>query len=324
MNVTIAIPVYNRAGLIRFALESALAQDVPGLEILVIDNASTDDTWEVLQTYTDPRLRLVRNETNVGLYGNLNRCLELATGDYVRILCSDDRLVAGCIAKERALVEAHPGAVMVSTRGREVDERWQLLRLFANEFPAGIYAGTEMIGNVLWLIAHYNSNPLNYPSGILLQRQAALKVGEFTRRYRLVGDIDYWFRLFVHGDVIVADHVGCEVMFHSEQEGNSVRMSGVMVDEFFDIARRWRPQLEQRGLYKPIMSQLAGCAIYTAAQFQVRGRRPDIARLYWQSARNSGVSLPRRLYSTARFAWMVQSKKRTRRVIHAPPDPASS
>ena len=245
MNVTIAIPVYNRAKLVRVALESALAQETEGLEILVIDNCSTDDTWQVLQSYSDPRLHLVRNPANIGLYGNLNRCLELAQGDYLRILCSDDRLVEGCIARELALMRQHPLAVMLSTRGREVDANWKLLRLFADEFPAGVYAGEEMIGNVLWLISHYNSNPLNYPSGILIQRKAALATGTFTDRYRLVGDIDYWLRLFTRGEVVVSDQVGCEVMFHPEQEGNSVRMSGVMVDEFshwlLNGVLNWRP-----------------------------------------------------------------------------------
>src|SRR5579885_2083954 len=97
---TIAIPVYNRAQLVRQALESALAQDLENTEILVIDNCSTDGTWETLHEYSDPRLRLVRNPTNVGLFGNLNRCLELAEGKYLRILCSDDRLLPGCIRTE--------------------------------------------------------------------------------------------------------------------------------------------------------------------------------------------------------------------------------
>ena len=310
---TIAIPVYNREALIKVALESALAQDAPGLEILVVDNASTDGTWDVLQSYSDPRLRLVRNDHNVGLYGNLNRCLELAQGKYIRILCSDDRLVPGCITREVSLMEQNPTAVLLSTRAREVDAEWKMTRISADEFPPGLYSGEQMIGNVLWLIAHYNSNPLNYPSGILLRRHATQQNGVFTERYKLVGDIDYWLRLFAHGDALVADHIGCEVMVHDAQEGHSVLLSGKMVGEFYDLADRWQTALQQRNLEQPVRRQIAGFAVYTAARFRWKEKRPEIARIYWQNAVQRGFSRPTILGAAVRFAWMVQWRKHSRR-----------
>ena len=68
---TVAIPVYNRRDLVQRALQSVLTQDIDDLDILVVDNCSDDGTWEALTAYRDPRLRLVRNERNVGLFGNL-------------------------------------------------------------------------------------------------------------------------------------------------------------------------------------------------------------------------------------------------------------
>ncbi len=307
---TIAIPVYNRAQLVRAAIESALAQDMADLEILVIDNASTDGTWDTLQSYHDPRLRLVRNDTNVGLFGNLNRCLELAQGDYICILCSDDRLLPGCIAGEIELMEQHPHAVLLSTRGREVDAEGRLQRVFAQEFPPGVYAGEQMIGNVLWMIAHYNSNPLNYPSGILLRHSATRQTGEFTDKYRLVGDIEYWLRLFGHGDVIVSDHVGCEVMVHADQEGQSVMLDGEISEEFYSLADQWQALLRQCGLERQVFEQIAGFAAYTAARLRWKEKRPDAARLYWRSALRPGFSKWTLLTAMGRFAWMTQARKR--------------
>ncbi|GAI98190.1 unnamed protein product [marine sediment metagenome] len=111
---TIAIPVYNREDLIRRAVESALAQNVPDLEILVVDNCSTDRTWDVLHTYSDSRLRLVRNERNMGLFGNFNRSLQLAQGKYFRLLCSDDKLPPNCLMSEIDMMEQHENVVLLS------------------------------------------------------------------------------------------------------------------------------------------------------------------------------------------------------------------
>src|SRR5262249_12344827 len=172
MKCTIAIPVYNRESLIRQALESALSQNVSGLEVLVVDNCSTDGTWEILCSYSDPRLRLVRNESNLGLFGNFNRCLELARGTCLRLLCSADRLSSDSLPKELGVMESQPTVALLSTRGHSVDESGRFQFTIADHLPTGIYPGRDAIYNALWVHAHYGHNPFNFPSGILLRREA--------------------------------------------------------------------------------------------------------------------------------------------------------
>lgn len=102
--VTIGIPTYNRSGYLRQALQSALAQTYPNLEIIVSDNASTDDTPQVIAEYTDPRIRFIRQPENLGMAGNWNACLRAATGEYFLLLSDDDLLVPTGI---EALVSAY-------------------------------------------------------------------------------------------------------------------------------------------------------------------------------------------------------------------------
>ena len=92
--LSIIIPVYNRAHMVREAIASAIAGagDVP-FEILVVDDASTDDTWESLQSYVDPRLRLFQVERNGGQSAARNHGLDRARGTYVKFLDSDDLLL---------------------------------------------------------------------------------------------------------------------------------------------------------------------------------------------------------------------------------------
>jgi len=86
---TIGIPTYNRAELLPQALESALGQTYPDVEVLVCDNASEDHTAEVVKRYGD-RVRYHRNPTNIGMYPNFAKAIELASGEYFSLLQDDD------------------------------------------------------------------------------------------------------------------------------------------------------------------------------------------------------------------------------------------
>ncbi|WP_281718360.1 glycosyltransferase family 2 protein [Pandoraea apista] len=90
--VSILIPVYNRAHLIRETIQSALRQHYPNFEVIVVDNASTDDTWKILieLAQTEKRLQIFRNETNIGPVRNWIACVGKARGTLAKILWSDD------------------------------------------------------------------------------------------------------------------------------------------------------------------------------------------------------------------------------------------
>jgi glycosyltransferase involved in cell wall biosynthesis len=99
--VSILIPVYNRAHLIEETVHSALVQTYEPIEVVVVDNASTDSTWDILQNLakSDRRLRIFRNDSNIGPVRNWKRCAEEAKGELSKILFSDDTLNVDCIAK---------------------------------------------------------------------------------------------------------------------------------------------------------------------------------------------------------------------------------
>ena len=100
--VTIGIPTYNRAdGNLKLALQSAMDQTYPNIEIIVSDNCSDDDTESVVRRYSDPRVRYFRQDQNIGANANYNFCLEQARGDYFLLLHDDDLIdpdfVATCM-----------------------------------------------------------------------------------------------------------------------------------------------------------------------------------------------------------------------------------
>jgi len=120
--VSICIPTYNRAGIIRETIESALAQSYPNIEVLVVDNASTDNTPDVIRGFSDPRLTFYPNSENTGIFGNFNRCIALARGEFVHILHSDDCIDPGFIETCIAFFAAHPEVSLTFTSARFVTD----------------------------------------------------------------------------------------------------------------------------------------------------------------------------------------------------------
>ena len=97
--LTIAIPTYNRAQYLPTVLTSILKQKSDDIEILVVDNASTDGTYNYMMKILNlnPDIRYIRNQTNLGADGNFLKCYEVASGEYVMLLGSDDYLMDGAI-----------------------------------------------------------------------------------------------------------------------------------------------------------------------------------------------------------------------------------
>ena len=88
--VSVVIPVYNREKYVRSAVDSILSQTFSDFELLVIDDGSTDGSIAVVQSYRDPRIRLARNNANLGVSATRNKGIQLARGVYLAFLDSDD------------------------------------------------------------------------------------------------------------------------------------------------------------------------------------------------------------------------------------------
>lgn len=99
--VSILIPVYNREKFIAACIQSALDQTYADFEVVVVDNASDDGTWEICQQFAalDQHVRVFRNETNIGPVRNWQRCAEEARGEFSKILFSDDCLEPNCLSE---------------------------------------------------------------------------------------------------------------------------------------------------------------------------------------------------------------------------------
>jgi glycosyltransferase involved in cell wall biosynthesis len=113
--VTVVIPVYNREKYLGIAVDSILSQTFPDFELLVIDDGSNDGSIAVVRSYGDPRIRLVCNDTNLGVSPTRNKGIQLARGEYLAFLDSDDWACPERLAKQTAFLDSHPDYAAVGS-----------------------------------------------------------------------------------------------------------------------------------------------------------------------------------------------------------------
>ena len=165
--ISICIPTYNYANFLAEAIESVLSQTYDNIEIVVIDNCSTDNTKEVVERYAtvDSRVSYVRNDSNVGLTGNLNRCLELARYDFVKILCADDLIAPTCLEKSIRLMVSNPEVVVVSTARQTVSVDLNPLEVLSFFLTEQTIPGDTIIRRCL-----FEGNIVGEPSSVLFRK----------------------------------------------------------------------------------------------------------------------------------------------------------
>ncbi|MFJ7729605.1 glycosyltransferase family 2 protein [Neobacillus sp. NPDC097160] len=113
--ITVLMPVYNASEYIRETIDSVLNQTFKDFEFLIINDGSTDNSEEIIKTYSDPRIRLVNNEKNMRLIATLNRGIDLAEGKYIARMDADDICLPTRLEKQYKVMEENPDIALCGT-----------------------------------------------------------------------------------------------------------------------------------------------------------------------------------------------------------------
>jgi glycosyltransferase involved in cell wall biosynthesis len=125
--VTVGIPTFNRAGLLKEAIESVLAQTFSNFCLIVSDNASDDDTPDLVRSYSDRRIDYVRSERNIGAIGNINRLIALAETEFLVILTDDDVLYPGHLEATLELLNRVENLGLAHTAYERIDAQSRVI-----------------------------------------------------------------------------------------------------------------------------------------------------------------------------------------------------
>ena len=182
MKISVVMAAFNAEKYLREAMDSILTQTYGDLELIVLDDKSTDGSLQILKEYAaaDPRVVVLENEQNMGLTKSLNKGLAVAKGEYIARMDADDISVPDRFAKQVAFLDSHPDYTFVSCIGRYIDEegREEQLRLFP-ETHEEICAMMPKVDAVM------------HPG---VRREDIARIGNYCEDFRVVQDYDLWFR----------------------------------------------------------------------------------------------------------------------------------
>jgi glycosyltransferase involved in cell wall biosynthesis len=155
--VSIGLPVYNGENFIHEALESLLAQTFDGLEVIISDNASTDNTEQICRAFAerDNRVRYQRNEKNIGASGNYERVFQLASGEYFKWAAHDDICLPNFLARCVEVLDRDPSVVLCYTRTITIDEEGRCLRKWPPRPELGSKISYRRFREMLGPVEHF-------------------------------------------------------------------------------------------------------------------------------------------------------------------------
>jgi len=215
-SVSVVIPSYNQGLHLEKAITSVLSQNFTQFELLISDDASPDNSWEIIQSLNDPRVRTFRQEKNLGPVGNLVFLIHESRGKYVALLNSDDYWLPGKLGKQVDFMEANPEfgacftwADLVDDSGNKVsgsEAKWNDVFRQPNRSQA------EWLRHFF-----YHGNCICHPS-ILIRRDIYSHIGFYNPALRQLPDFELWIRLVKHYPIHIIEET---LVGHLRTGGNT-------------------------------------------------------------------------------------------------------
>jgi glycosyltransferase involved in cell wall biosynthesis len=272
--VSVVVPVYNAEEYLAECLDSIVAQTYPNLEVIVADDASTDGSAEIAESYGAP-VRVLRRDENLGQFPNLEDALGRVQGEFVCVFHADDVYHPDIVEREATFLRDHPEVGMVLSMDLSIDGEGRVYGSI--DLPRGVEPRRPMDHREVlrWLMIHKNTF-LRTPSA-MIRKSVFDEVGPFREgRFSHAADLDMWLRVArVRRLAILDEHLfgyrhTPDSMAHSYQRGRRE------IDVFFRIVET---HLEETGYDPPEEARAAFRAhraedrLLLAAGDYVRGDR---------------------------------------------------
>ena len=198
--VSVVMGAYNGERFLRPAIESIINQTFRDFELIVIDDCSTDSTPRILREFQDDRIRVVRNERNLGIAETLNKGIAVACGEYIALQDHDDISLPARLECQLAFFEKHAQVGMVGSSCNVIDEVGTLVPYWPVE-----YDDANLRWALLWRCAFFHTS-------LMVRRRALEEVGGYSSdpKYRFAEDYDLMSRLALrHAVANIPQLLGC-------------------------------------------------------------------------------------------------------------------
>lgn len=189
---SVCIPAFNAGKYLSATIDSVLAQTFTDFEIVVLDNASTDNTKTVISSYDDSRIRVETNSVTVPAHENWTRAVRLARGEWVKLLCADDLLKPKALQNINADLLMHKDALVHVGIRDVIDQSGKLVKSAKEQFGNGSLLNLDDVVN---RVLSSGTNPLGESMCLTWKKSLTEIVGPFSGHWKYFIDLDYWLRL---------------------------------------------------------------------------------------------------------------------------------
>jgi glycosyltransferase involved in cell wall biosynthesis len=242
--VSICVPVYNGVEYLRSCLDSILNQTHKNLEVLIVDDCSTDDSIQIINEYlsANSNFKYFRNEKNLGLVGNWNKCIALANGEWIKFLFQDDKISEDCIETFLKYVnEKTP--LMVSERYFDISgivtSGMEARASYYNKFlPTLSRINIQNINNFIdgksisnASVKFMSMNIIGEPSVSFFRKSCVLTCGYFNDRLDQICDFEFFLRIASKYGIVNVPHQLSTFRIHK----NSVTNKNIE-SKYYDLA----------------------------------------------------------------------------------------
>lgn len=242
MKFSVCIPTYNRPRMIKKAIDSILSQSFSDFEIVICDNSENTDTENVLQSYSDKRIRYFRHEKNIGIAGNWNALLNKSRGEYVKFLNDDDEFLPICmdeISKHlfelESKIKQHVG--VITCAAEYVNERGDFLRRDRPGTQLG-FSNCYVRAQDMPFLWCYNAVPLRTPTHMAYHRKSALALGGFDIALDYTRDVHLALQLASRFGALILDSCPlARFTLHSGQDAKGITIETRISDLI--VTKEW-------------------------------------------------------------------------------------
>ena len=254
-SIDLMMPYYGDVALMRAAVRSVLAQTDPDWHLTVVDDGVAAGVPEWFAGLGDPRVTYLRNEVNLGVSGNFQKCLELAERDRLTIMGCDDLLLPNYVASVRALATANPGVGLVQPGVRVIDGNGEPTSSLVDSIKRRRYAPKELLhgdGPVLLrdeelALSLLRGNWLYFPS-LSWRTEAIRNTTGFRKDLKVIQDLALIMELVENGEPLLADDTVCfEYRRHAASESSQQALDGERFTEARHFFRETADRLQAKG-----------------------------------------------------------------------------
>jgi len=247
--ISVLLPNYNYGRYLESAIESVLGQDFTNFEFIISDDASSDNSAEIIRAYAarDARIKYCIQPGNLGMVANWNLCLQQARGEYIKYLFGDDRLACPhALSTLAGMLDANAGAVLATSARQVIDADNKAIDLWSSIERPGLNQGNRAARFCLFRI----QNCIGEPTAVMFRASASAGRG-FDSSYRQVVDLEMWLHLLRQGDLVYTKEPLCQFRHHAEQQTAANRKSQVGYHEHMRLNECYLPLFMPQGSSLP-------------------------------------------------------------------------